>query len=64
MSTVRKPAPRKPPVHPKVAATGAVGALTVMAVFIASEFGLVIPPDVAAALAILTGVAAGYLKGA
>lgn len=55
--------PARQPVHPKVQATGAVGAFVVLTVFIAEQFGLDVPGDVAAALTIVAGVAAGYLKG-
>lgn len=58
MSTPRKP------VHPKVAATGATGAATVVIVTIAHAFGLDIPPEVAAAITILIGFAGGYLQRA
>lgn len=50
------------PVHPKVQAAGAVGAFTTLVVFVAAEFGLVLPPEVSAAVATLAAFAAGYLQ--
>lgn len=46
----------------KVQAAGAAGAAATVAVFIAAQFGLEVPPGVEAALATLFAVAAGYLK--
>jgi protein-S-isoprenylcysteine O-methyltransferase Ste14 len=51
------PAPTK-----KVAAGGAAGAVTVLLVFIAGQFGLEVPPEAAAALTTLLAFAAGWLK--
>lgn len=53
--------PRKP-VHPKVQAAGAVGAFVTLVVFVAAEFGVAVPADVAAALTVLAAFAAGYLQ--
>jgi hypothetical protein len=48
--------------QPKVAAGGAAGAVTVVIVFIAGQFGLEIPPEVAAALTVLISTGFAYLK--
>lgn len=56
MSTPRKP------VHAKVVASGVAGSWTVLVVFIARQFGLDIPPDVAAALTVVAGFAGGWLR--
>lgn len=50
--------------QPKVVAGGAAGAVTVVAVWIAGEFGIAIPPEVASAITVLVGTAAAYIKSA
>jgi hypothetical protein len=40
--------------EPKIAAAGVAGAFTVLLVYAASELGLVLPPEVAAALTTLS----------
>ena len=47
---------------PKVQAAGAAGAVTTVVVFIASQLGLEIPAEVAAALTTLFATGAGYFK--
>jgi len=49
-------------VRPKVAAAGIAGALATVVIYVASQFGLVLPPEVAAAIATLIAFGAGYLK--
>lgn len=49
-------------VHPKVAAAGASGALATLLIYAASLAGYTMPGEVAAALAVLLAVAAGYAK--
>ncbi len=50
--------------HHKVRAPAATGAFTVLIVFIAYQFGLNIPPDVAAALTVAITFFTGYkVKG-
>lgn len=51
-------------VHPKVAAAGASGAVATIIIYAASLAGYTLPGEVAAALAVLLAVAAGYLKSA
>ena len=51
---------RKP--HPKVAASSAAGAATILLVFILDSYGVHIPPGVAAAITVLLSSAAGYMK--
>lgn len=46
--------------RPKVAAAGSAGAATTLAVFIASQFGLDVTPEVASAATVLISTAAGY----
>jgi hypothetical protein len=48
--------------QPKVAAAGIGGAVAVVAVFIAGQAGVDVPPEVAAALSTLASFAAGYLR--
>lgn len=49
-------------IHPKVAASSAAGAAVVIASFIATKFGVSIPPDVEGAIAVIVSFAAGYIK--
>lgn len=49
-------------IHPKVAAVGVAGAVAVVAAFVAAQFGVSVPGDVEAAVAVLISFAAGYLK--
>lgn len=49
-------------VKPKVAAAGAGGAVATLAVWIAAQFGVDMPPGVGEAIATLLAVAAGYFK--
>lgn len=46
----------------KVATSGAAGALTVVAVWIAGLYHLEVPPEVAAAATVLISFAAGWLR--
>jgi hypothetical protein len=48
--------------NPKVAAGGAAGAVTVILVFVLSEVGVELPPEVASAVTALLSVAAGWFK--
>lgn len=48
----------------KVTAAGAAGAATVVAVWVASLFGIQVPAEVAASLATLAAFGGGYLKTA
>ena len=49
-------------IHPKVAAGGAAGAVTILLVWIASMFNLEVPPEAASAFTVLVSSAAGYIK--
>lgn len=55
--TVRSLAPTS-----KVLAGGVAGAASVVLVWLVSLFGLQVPPEVAAAVTVLLGVGAAYLK--
>jgi hypothetical protein len=46
----------------KVAAGGVGGAATIVLVWLAGMFGLEMPPEVAAALTVLLGTGAAYLR--
>ena len=46
----------------KVAAAGGGGAAALVLVFVAGQFGVEMPPEVAAALAALGAAVAGYFK--
>lgn len=48
--------------NPKVQATGAAGATALVLVFIAGQFGVEVPPEVASAVTVLLAVFAGWLK--
>lgn len=48
-------------ISPKVSGGLAAGACATVIVFVASQFGLEIPPGVEGAVAVLIGFAAGYL---
>jgi hypothetical protein len=48
----------------KVAAAGIAGAVTVLVVWIASIFGLEVPPEAASAFTTIIAFGAGYLKSA
>lgn len=50
--------------NPKTTAAAVAGAVTVLIVFVAAQFGLEIPGDVAAAITTVIAVVAAYLKGA
>lgn len=50
--------------NPKVAAGGAAGALTVLLIWVASLFGVDVPPEAASAFTVLVSTGAGYLKAA
>lgn len=49
-------------VHPKVAAAGAAGAVTIILVWAVSLAGVDVPPEVASAVTTLLAFAAGYIK--
>jgi hypothetical protein len=51
-------------VHPKVAAGGIAGSVTILLVWIAGLFGLDVPAEVASAFTVIVGAGAGYLKAA
>jgi hypothetical protein len=45
----------------KIASAGLAGALTTILVFVLSQVGVLLPPEVAAAVGVLVTVAVGYL---
>ncbi len=49
-------------VHPKVVASSVAGAATVVLVFVVSQLGVDIPPEVAAAVTVLFTTLAGFLR--
>jgi CBS-domain-containing membrane protein len=49
-------------VAPKVVASTVAGALTLVLVWILGLFNVEVPPEVAAALTVVLGAAAGYLR--
>lgn len=49
-------------VHPKVQSAGLAGAVSVLVVFVATQLGLDISPEVSSALTTVLAFAAGYLK--
>lgn len=49
---------------PKVAAGGIFGAAAIVIVWIAGQFGVEVPPEVAAAFTVLLGSGAAYIKSA
>jgi hypothetical protein len=51
-------------VHPKVAAGGIAGAVTIILVYIASLLGLDVPSEVAQAFTVVLSFAAGWLTRA
>lgn len=51
-------------VSPKVQAAGAAGAVTILLVWVASMFGLDVPPEAASAFTTLVATAAGWFKSA
>lgn len=51
-------------IHPKVAAAGIAGAVTVVLVWAASLAGVAVPPEVASAVTTLIAFGAGYIKAA
>lgn len=55
----RKLVPRK-----KVAAGAGAGGASILVIWIASQFGLDVPPEVASAFTTLVGTLAGYFKSA
>lgn len=48
--------------QPKVVAGGVAGALTIVLVWVAGQFGVDVPPEVASAFTVLVSFAAGYFK--
>lgn len=48
--------------NPKIAASGAAGAITVLLVYLCSVAGIEIPNEVAAAITVIIAFAAGYLR--
>ncbi len=50
--------------NPKVAAGGIAGALTVILVWLVGLAGVDVPAEVASAITVVIGFAAGYLKSA
>lgn len=52
------------PIHPKVAASGAAGAVVTLIIYGASFFNVEVPGEVAAALTVLISSVAGWLKSA
>ena len=50
-------------VHPKVQSAAWAGAVTVVLVFVAGQFGVDVPAEVAAAVTVLISTAAGFQKG-
>lgn len=50
--------------NPKTSAAAVAGAVTVLIVFLAAQFGMEIPGDVAAAITTVIAVVAAYLKDA
>ena len=48
--------------QPKVAAGGIAGALTIVAVYVAGQFGIDVPPEVASSFTVLVSFTAGYWK--
>lgn len=51
-------------VHPKVAASGVAGAVTILLVYVAALLGLDVPPEVSSAFTVVVSAAAGYVKSA
>jgi hypothetical protein len=49
-------------VNPKVVASGAAGALTVLVVYLLSLVGVDVPTEVAAAITVIIAFVAGYLR--
>ena len=49
-------------VHPKVAASGVAGAVTILLVFVADKLGLDVPAEGASAFTVVISAAAGYMK--
>lgn len=47
---------------PKVVAAGVAGSITVVLVFVASQCGLNVPPEVASAVTTILSFAAGFIK--
>lgn len=47
---------------PKVVAVGVTGAASVLLLWLLSQFGVTMPPEVAAAVAVLLAAGAGYIK--
>lgn len=50
--------------NPKTAASGVVGCVTLVTVFVLGELGVDVPPDVAAAVTTILMFVAAYLKSA
>jgi hypothetical protein len=51
-------------IHPKVAAAGLGGAVSIVVVWTVTLFGVEVPPSVASAFTTILSFACGYLKGA
>lgn len=51
-------------IHPKVAAGGLAGAVTILLVYGAALLGLDVPPEVSSAFTVVISFAAGYIKSA
>lgn len=49
-------------IHPKVAASGVAGAVTILLVYVAALVGLDVPAEVASAFTVVVSAAAGYMK--
>lgn len=47
---------------PKVGAAGIAGAISVLVIFVAQQFGVEVPGDVGAAIGTVVAFTAGYLK--
>lgn len=62
MTRPRATQPKSSKPTPKVAAGGLAGAATIVAVFIANQAGVNVPPEVASAFTVLVSTAAAYLK--
>jgi hypothetical protein len=51
-------------IHPKVAAAGVAGAISIVIVWVANLFGIDVPAEVAAAFTTILATAAGFIKSA
>jgi len=50
--------------QPKVVAGGIAGAASILVLYVASLFGVDVPPEVASAFTVVVSFVAGYLKSA